>query len=337
MTGLATKQPVEVAAAVILQPDDQFLLAQRPAGKVYAGFWEFPGGKVERGEPARAALARELREELGIEVTHACPWITCEYVYPDAHVRLNFFRVLGWEGEVRSCEAQALSWQRRGAISVSPLLPANAPVLRALSLPPVLAITDAWDRGEPAQLERLEAALRHGLRMVMVREKQMPRARLRDFTAEVLRRCNRAGALVLVNGDEALARASGANGVHLTSAQLLLCARRPDFTWCGASCHDQQELERAAALGLDYVVLGPVLETPSHADAQPMGWKSFEQMVNGYSLPVYALGGTALGHLGVACDAGAQGVAMVRGSWAADVGQPFPSGWSGSESVVGIR
>jgi 8-oxo-dGTP diphosphatase len=210
-------------------------------------------------------------------------------------------------------------------------------VLRALSLPPILAITDAWGCGEPAQLERLEAALGHGLRMVMVREKQMPRARLRDFTAEVLRRCNRAGALVLVNGDEALARASGANGVHLTSGQLLLCARRPDLTWCGASCHDQRELERAAALGLDYVVLGPVLETPSHAGGHPLGWESFEQMVRGYPLPVYALGGMALQHLSVACNAGAQGVAMIRGAWADGLGQLFPSGWSGSESGVGIR
>ncbi len=337
MSRLATEQPVEVAAAVILRPGDQFLLAQRPAGKVYAGFWEFPGGKIERGEPARAALGRELREELGIEVTHAYPWITREYVYPHARVRLNFFRVLGWKGEPRPREAQGLSWQRRGAVSVSPLLPANTPVLRALSLPPVLAITHAGDLGESTQLERLEKALKQGLRLVMVREKQMPRARLRDFTAEILRRCNRIGARVLVNGDEALARASGADGLHLTSVQLLLCAQRPDLRWCGASCHDQQELERAAALGLDYVVLGPVLETSSHANAHPLGWKSFKQMVLGYPLPVYALGGMALEHLGVACDTGAQGVAMVRGSWAADAGQPFPSGWSGSESVVGIR
>src|ERR1700752_4096497 len=110
MTASATVRPVEVAAAVILRHDGQFLLAQRPAGKVYAGYWEFPGGKVEPGEPARAALIRELREELGIEVTRAYTWVTREYASPHAHVRLNFFRVLGWEGEPRSREAQALSW-----------------------------------------------------------------------------------------------------------------------------------------------------------------------------------------------------------------------------------
>jgi 8-oxo-dGTP diphosphatase len=337
MSRPAGAQRVEVAAAVIIRPDGEFLLAQRPPGKVYAGYWEFPGGKIERGEPASAALMRELHEELGIEVTRACPWIAREYTYPHAHVRLNFFRVLGWGGEPRSREGQALKWLRHDGIGVHPLLPANGPVLRALALPPVLAITNAGACGESAQLDRLDVALERGLRMVMVREKEMSRARLRAFTLEVLSRCARTGTCVLINSDVELARGSGAHGVHLTSAQLLQCVQRPDLPWCGASCHDSLELEHAAALGLDYVVLGPVLETPSHPDARPLGWESFAQMVHGYPLPVYALGGMTLQHLRVACDAGAQGVAMVRGAWVPGRGQSFPCGWSGSDSVAGMR
>ena len=90
---------IEVAAAVLVRPDGAFLLAQRPAGKVYAGYWEFPGGKIEPGEAADAALARELHEELGIDVVTAYPWITREHVYEHGHVRLNFFRVTEWTGE----------------------------------------------------------------------------------------------------------------------------------------------------------------------------------------------------------------------------------------------
>src|SRR5262249_23936725 len=145
-----------------------------------------PGGKVETGEPAAAALARELREELGIEVTRACPWIVREHIYAHAHVRLRFFRVLGWHGTPRSREAQALSWQHLNAISVAPVLPANGPVLRALALPPVLGITDAWQRGARAALDRLDAALARGLRMVMIREKTMAQEQLRAFAGEVL-------------------------------------------------------------------------------------------------------------------------------------------------------
>jgi 8-oxo-dGTP diphosphatase len=84
---------IEVVAAVLEQPDGTFLLAQRPTGKVYAGYWEFPGGKVEPGEAPAAALARELHEELGIEVRSAYPWLVRIYTYPHGTVRIRFYRV----------------------------------------------------------------------------------------------------------------------------------------------------------------------------------------------------------------------------------------------------
>src|SRR5262249_6655522 len=283
--------------------------------------------KIERNEAALLALTRELEEELGIAVTVAHPWTTREYVYSHAHVRLNFFRVLSWSGDPRPCEQQLLSWQRPGHVAVTPLLPANAPVLRSLHLPPVLGITDAWERGELVQFQQLESALQRGLRMVMVRERQTPREKLRVFAANVVEQCKHVAALVLVNGDEDIARASGAHGVHMTSSQLRTCTRRPDFIWCGASCHDQGELERAAALGLDYVVLGPVRDTPSHPDAIALGWRTFGQMVRGYPLPIYALGGMVLDDLSEVARVGAHGVAMIRGAWAGRPGQLFPSGW----------
>ena len=130
-----TQRVVDVAAAVVEHDDGRFLLAQRPLGKVYEGYWEFPGGKVEPGEPITDALNRELREELGIAVELAYPWITRVYVYPHATVRLHFYRVVRWRGEPHPHERQALSWQYQHELNVSPILPANAPVLKALSLP----------------------------------------------------------------------------------------------------------------------------------------------------------------------------------------------------------
>src|SRR3990170_3749694 len=96
---------LEVAAAVILRADGKFLLAQRPAKKVYAGYWEFPGGKIENGESAEQAMKRELHEELGIDVERAYPWITRDYDYAHAAVRLRFFRVVAWRGEPHGREA----------------------------------------------------------------------------------------------------------------------------------------------------------------------------------------------------------------------------------------
>ena len=145
----------EVAAAVIERPGE-FLLAQRPEGKPYPGYWEFPGGKIEPGEDPYAALARELAEELGIEMTEATPWITRMYVYTHATVRLHFFRVTGWRGEPQPLEDQAIKWQVVGRPDVAPMLPANAPVLAALALPAVMVVSDA------ARLWALERGFRSG-------------------------------------------------------------------------------------------------------------------------------------------------------------------------------
>lgn len=126
-----------VVAAVILNECGEFLLSSRPEGKPYAGFWEFAGGKVEAGETELAALQRELHEELGIHITAATPWLTKIYRYEHAHVYLRFFRVLPhqWYGQVQCREQQQYSWQQAGRFDVEPMLPANGPILRALSLP----------------------------------------------------------------------------------------------------------------------------------------------------------------------------------------------------------
>jgi 8-oxo-dGTP diphosphatase len=103
--------------------------------------------------------------------------------------------------------------------------------------------------------------------------------------------------------------------VHLTAEQLRSAPARPDFTWCGASCHSIEELRRAEALGVDFVVLGPVHATPSHPDAVPLGWERFGEIARGAAVPVYALGGIVPRDLEQALSCGAHGIAMVRGSW----------------------
>lgn len=306
---------VDVAAAVIERPDGSFLLAQRPTGKVYAGYWEFPGGKVEPGETVVSALIRELREELGVEVEVAYPWITRVYVYPHATVRLHFLRVVGWQGEPHPCENQAVTWQMVNAISVSPMLPANAPVLKALSTPIVYGITHAWKVGVETAIRQLAHALDRGLRLVQLRESNMDMTLRRPFCATAVSMVHSAGGIVLVNGDETLARAVGADGVHLPARQLMKVERRPDFEWCAASCHDAGELARAAELELDFAVLGPVLPTPSHAGMAGIGWQVFAELARGCPVPVLALGGVQPHDLERARLAGAHGIAMVRGAW----------------------
>jgi 8-oxo-dGTP diphosphatase len=305
---------VEVAAAVILRADGSFLIARRPPGKVYAGYWEFPGGKIEPGEPAAGALARELHEELGIDVVRAYPWITRVHAYTHATVRLNFFRVLEWSGVPHPQEAQTIVWQRPDAPVAQPMLPANAPVLASLALPHEYAITTAETLGAQAMLGRLERGLGRGLRLIQIRDKTMGPAERAEFARAAVRLAHRTGARVLVNSDEALARSVGADGVHLTAHELMVLSERPSGL-IAASCHDAGQLARAMQLELDFALLGPVKPTASHPAASPMGWHRFAELVRGATIPVYAIGGMSAADLEDAWRAGAHGVAMIRGAW----------------------
>jgi len=301
---------VEVVAAVIERPDGSFLLAQRPAGKVYAGWWEFPGGKIEAGEPAQRALARELHEELGIELRRAYPWVTRVHIYEHATVVLHFFRVVEWSGEPAAREGQALAWQRLDTPVAQPMLPANGPVLASLALPLEYAITDAQSLGAAEQLARVEARMKDGLRLIQVRDKgNWERNRL---IYVITRMARQYGARVLVNGGLA-----GANthGVHFSAEQLMTLRARPQGGLAAASCHSVQELGHAMAIGLDFAVLGPVKATPSHPGAPVLGWDGFRRIADGASIPVYAIGGLRREDLPAARAAGAHGLAMIRGSW----------------------
>jgi 8-oxo-dGTP diphosphatase len=306
---------VRVAAAVILRADGQVLLAQRPPGKAYAGYWEFPGGKLEAGESPRAALDRELHEELGLSVRRAAPWLVQRFVYPHAHVELNFFRVFAWEGEPVGHDGQAFSWQTPGRFDVAPLLPANTTVLRALVLPAVYGITMAGDLGEAAFLARARAALDAGLRLVQLREKDWPAARQHALTDALLGLAARTGAQVLLNGDAERARAWGCAGVHWTGTALAAATERPAGLLCAASCHAREDIDKASALGLDFAVLGPVLPTPTHPDAQALGWGGFARGVEATAIPVFALGGLTRDDLDAAIMHGGHGVALRRGAW----------------------
>ncbi|MFN3398252.1 MAG: Nudix family hydrolase [Sulfurimicrobium sp.] len=309
------RKTVDVAAAVIVRPDGRFLLARRPDGKPYAGYWEFPGGKIEAGESPFQALARELREELGIGVKHAWPWLVRHFDYEHASVKLHFFRVPAWDGEPRGKEGQVLAWQTPGGVAVAPLLPANGPVLRALALPATLAISNIAEMGEEPFMSRLANALEKGLRLIQLREKSLPPPELARVARRVVTLAHPYGAKVVINADAPLAEAVGADGVHLPSAALMRLEARPGNGLLGASCHSAADLARASELELDYVLLGPVLPTLSHPGAPALGWDAFAALAGEYPLPVYALGGMSPAHLEAAWSAGAHGIAMLRGAW----------------------
>lgn len=144
MQGLSL--PIDVAVGILIEPNGNVLLAQRPEGKPYAGYWEFPGGKVEPGEPIVDALKREFVEELGVKIVSAAPWCCVEYVYPHAHVRLHFYLCRHWEGQPQSLEGQAFAWQ--GAVKLEPLLPATIPLIHWLEDVRIAGNSPAFRQGQ---------------------------------------------------------------------------------------------------------------------------------------------------------------------------------------------
>jgi 8-oxo-dGTP diphosphatase len=131
-TGGADRPVTDVAVGALIAPDGQFLLTTRPPGKVYAGYWEFPGGKLELGETVAQALRRELQEEIGVTVGEVHPWREQLVDYPHALVRLHFCKVFDWQGDLHMHEGQTFAWQRL-PVTVEPVLPGTVPVLQWLA------------------------------------------------------------------------------------------------------------------------------------------------------------------------------------------------------------
>ena len=307
--------PLHVVAGVLTDAAGRVLLAQRPPGRDFAGLWEFPGGKVEPGEDAHAALARELREELGIRIGASTPLIRVPWRYPHQRIVLAVRSIASWQGTPQPHEGQALAWSALDGIDAATLPPADRPVLAALRLPMQMLITPPLD-DETALRAGIRSALQGGLRLIQLRQPHWPADRLRAFAATLRADAEGAAATLLLNGDIEGALALGL-GVQLRAMQLTTLRARPlpASWWVGASCHDAAELEHAATLGCDFALLAPLAATPAHPQASPLGWSRFAALAADAALPVYALGGVRADDLPRARAAGAHGVAGIRGFW----------------------
>jgi 8-oxo-dGTP diphosphatase len=312
-------QGLRVVAGVLRDAAGRVLLAQRPSGKHLAGLWEFPGGKVESDEATVDALARELREELGIVVESARPLIAAAHDYPDRCIVLDAWEVTAWSGTPVAHEHAALAWAEVDELSRVPMPPADLPVVAALRLPERYLITPALPPGRADDVLRgIERALAGGIRLVQLRLPGWTREQLAPVARRVRDICHAQGARVLLAGDSMLAAVLGLDGVHLPArvAATLSARPLPSGASVGVSCHDAAELAHAHAIGADFATLSPVHATASHPDREPLGWDRFADLVATARLPVYALGGMEGEDVDEARMSGAQGIAAIRALWA---------------------
>lgn len=308
---------VHVAVAVIRGTDGRILIARRADSQHQGGLWEFPGGKVEDGEAVERALARELHEELGIVVTAARPLIKVKHDYPDKQVLLDVWEVNGFTGEPHGAEGQPLAWVSARELPHYDFPEANQPIVAAARLPGQYLITPEGLE-VPQMLRGIQKAIAGGIKLVQLRAPNMYDPKYRDVAVDAVGLCAGKAQLMLKGPLEWLGDFPAA-GWHLTSEQLRKYASKgrpfPKERWLAASCHNAEELALAEQMGVDFVTLSPVQATQTHPHAVPLGWEQAQQLIEGFSKPVYLLGGVGAAELDKAWLHGAQGVAGIRAFW----------------------
>lgn len=308
---------IHVVAGVLRDRDGKILLTERPPGKHLAGLWEFPGGKREDGETPEQALRRELHEEIGVDAGAMRRLIGFPWHYAEKSIYLNVYDVAGFAGEPHGKEGQGLRWEGADELPRIAMPAADVPIVNALRLPDRYAITPEPTGEFDVFLHRLERTLASGIRLIQLRAKTVDRDALMNLAPRAQSIARAAGAKLLLNGHVDIVEALKIDGVHLPAADARALRERPlDRSFIvGVSCHDENEIADALAIGADFAVLGPVKPTSSHADQPVIGWDRFAGIVRDVALPVFALGGLSHDDLPPALAARAQGVAGISGFW----------------------
>ena len=316
--GASEKPHIHVACGALRDAEGRVLLVERPLGKIAALKWEFPGGKIEPGESPRAALDRELHEEIGIAVREARPLILFTHEYLERRVTLHTFLVTQWDGQVHGREAQRLAWNPPHLHQGLDVLPTVAPILRALELPPHYVFTPP-NADETFVLRALGRFPRRTL--LRLRLPRLDRAAYERVARRVITEARGWGLQVVLDRGEAMSRQLGAAGVHFRQHEVMglmpmdLSETFVDNVLRIGSCHDATSLGKAEILGLHAAVVGPVAPTATHPDAAPLGWEGFQRLAAGTRLPVYAIGGVAPQDLPEAFAHYAQGVCGISAYW----------------------
>ncbi|MDO8415739.1 MAG: Nudix family hydrolase [Agitococcus sp.] len=305
---------LNVVAAVIHNPQDQILIAQRPVHKHQGGLWEFAGGKIDDGETAAQALVRELQEELGIIATQYRPLLTVEHHYSDKSVRLQIFRVTAFDGKAHGAEGQPTLWVNLQDLKNYPFPAANTPIIKAAVLPDVYYITPEPHEVGGDLLVWLQVRVQAGMWLVL-RAKSLSKSDYLTLAQQVAALCQQRQATLLLHGHiDLLDSVPTTIGVHLPFALASIETKIDTKNkYLVISTHNGEELEQAWQWGADFVTLSPVQQTLSHPEQAAMGWQNFATLVQQAKLPVYALGGMTQQDITQAQQLGAQGVAGIRG------------------------
>lgn len=313
--------PINVAVGVIYNKSKtSVLLSRRAAGKHLAGYWEFPGGKIDSSETVTNALARELYEELDIHVLQSHPLLTIKYDYPGKSVLLNVYEVCDWSGNPTGKEGQQIEWQPINHLKDVHFPPANKRIVNRLLLSDVYLISRQNYHDKSEIINGFEQCVEKGLSLFQLRLSEKCHLLPVDLLNDLQSLITQNNVSVIMNSSITPFEHHLVAGVHLKSSHLFRNSSRPisDEKLLGASCHNEAEVKQADQLEVDYLFISPVKTTASHSNGEPLGWNEFSKLCQLTYKPVFALGGMVAGDLPVAKRYGAQGIALIESVWGAD-------------------
>ena len=213
-------QIIHVAVAAIVNEQQEVLLSLRADDVHQGGLWEFPGGKLEKGEAVYDALLRELDEELGIHILQAQPLITVQHSYPDCTVVLDVWNVLEFKGEIQGREQQAIKWYPLDQLDAAVMPAADKPIIHALQLPDKYLITPTPSEDHAEFLQQIEASLKSGIRLLQLRAPALQASEYQRLAVEVQALTQRYNACLMINHSLQMFECIKADGLHLTASRL---------------------------------------------------------------------------------------------------------------------
>ena len=309
---------VHVVIGILFDTDKNLLVSKRKEGTHLEGLLEFPGGKVKNLESAHDALKRELQEELNIEVQQARPLIQIPYSYPDRNILLDVYIVEQYSGEPEAIEKQELRFCSLHALNKNEFPKADHGIFQALRLPGLYTITPDYSDHAKNFKEKFKYLVSNPtISMIQLRSHSLKSSEYIELSEYCKKICKQCEKKLIVNCDVDDFVQTCADGLHLTSQRLLNCRSRTegdDFI-IGASCHNKEEILHACYIGLDYIILGPVLEKYGHASVSVLTWSKFAELAKLSSIPVYAVGGLSFEHINECIQLGGQGIASIRSQW----------------------
>ncbi len=314
-------QRTHVAVGVIYNvTKDKVLITKRSNNQHLAGYWEFPGGKVEYNEHVNAALKRELFEELGIIVNKTVPYTSIKHDYKDKKVLLDVFKVIEWSGIPKSKESQDFCWVSINKLNDYKFPDANKYIIQSILLAPLYVISKESYEDHLQLYSAVENFFAAGLKNFQLRLKIEKDNSKQKIVKKLCVLAEKYDAKLILNGAATDIKKYSIDGIHLSTNELMKHKNRPisEGYILGASCHNEEELIKAAEINVNYAFLSPVKFTASHPEAIAMGWDRFKRLINEVDFPIYALGGMRPSDLKIANVYGAYGVAMIGAVWNKD-------------------